>query len=78
LYVDLPHGLAHRAAGIQDQLVSQGVEILFTHEMTPGGKQLMPGGEYMCTLRRYEAADEIGSSKDGGPTFDIIAKKVRR
>ena len=62
--------------GIQDTFVAQGVEILFEHEMTKKEQPVLGGG-YTVTLRRYERADEIGSSKEGGPTFDIMAKKAR-
>ena len=60
--------------GIQDHLKAQGVEFLFGHEMT--AKALMALQEYKVTLRRYERLDEIGSSKEGGPTFDIHAKRL--
>ena len=37
--------------GIQDQLVSKGVETLFEHEMT--AKALLADEEYTVTLRKY-------------------------
>ena len=60
--------------GIEDYLVSKGVEICFQHELT--AKALMTHQEYKVTLRKYERADDIGSSKEGGPTFDVHAKKL--
>lgn len=61
---------------IEKDFLAKGVEIHYGHEMT--AKELIPGkdGEYKVTLRKYEAADDIGSSKEGGATFDISAKKL--
>ena len=60
--------------GIQDWIVAQGVEILFEHEMR--SKQLVSHQEYGVSLRKYERLDEMGSSTEGGPTFDILARKL--